>query len=52
METTTTSSAKMSYEKQEHLIKLAILSTAAVLCKFAPDKVRLSGWHIIHNLYF
>lgn len=33
MDTSTQSKAKLGLEKQEHLVKLAILTTAAILCE-------------------
>lgn len=34
MDTTTQSKIKNGWEKQEHLVKLAILTIAAILCKW------------------
>lgn len=34
MESVSSSKSRFGYEKQEHLVKLAILTTAAILCKF------------------
>lgn len=33
MDTSVQSKARLGLEKQEHLVKLAILTTAAILCK-------------------
>lgn len=44
METTSQNKAKIGLEKQEHLIKLAILTTAAILCKLSNSSISFWGY--------
>lgn len=39
MESVGSSKSRFGYEKQEHLIKLGILTTASILCKFFSVEV-------------